>query len=88
MLSQFLAPQEPMKTHSVLSVLDVLAEAESATEYRFQHWRPTRLTVSRCQHGHHIVQKSWNCQADKLTGKADMEKGRVLPKSPAKGGET
>ena len=38
-----------MKAHTILSMLVVLAAAESATEDRFQRRRPTRLTVSRTQ---------------------------------------
>ena len=34
-----------MKAHAILSMLVVLAAAESATEDRFQRRLPTRLTV-------------------------------------------
>ena len=43
----FLVPRKSMKAHAILSMLVVLAAAESATEDRFQRRRPTRLTVSR-----------------------------------------
>ena len=71
-----------MKAHSILSMLVVLAAAESATEDRFQRRRPTRLTVSRTQ----SARSSRRSKAMELStrGKADTESGRVLPKSPAR----
>ena len=45
--SKFLVPQKMLKAHAILSVLVVLADAESGTEDHFQHPRPTQLTVSR-----------------------------------------
>ena len=71
-----------MKAHAILSMLVVLAAAESATEDRFQRRRPTRLTVSRTQ----SARSSRRSKAMELStrGKADTESGRVLPKSPAR----
>ena len=71
-----------MKAHAILSMLVVLAAAESATEDRFQRRRPTRLTVSRTQ----SARSSRRSKPMELStrGKADTESGRVLPKSPAR----
>ena len=71
-----------MKAHAILSMLVVLAAAESATEDRFQRRRPTRLTVSRTQSARSLRRS----KATELSTrrKADTESGRVLPKSPAR----
>ena len=80
--SKFLVPRISTKAHAILSMLVVLAAAESATEDRFQRRRPTRLTVSRTQ----SARSSRRSKAMELSsrGKADTESGRVLPKSPAR----
>ena len=80
--SKFFVPRKSMKAHAILSMLVVLAAAESATEDRFQRRRPTRLTVSRTQ----SARSSSRSKAMELStrGKADTESGRVLPKSPAR----
>ena len=73
-----------MKAHAILSMLVVLAAAESATEDRFQRRRPTRLTASRTRSAR--ARSSRRSKAMELSthGKADTETGRVLPKSPAR----
>ena len=71
-----------MKAHDILSMLVVLAAAESATEDRFQRRRPTRLTASR------TLSARWSRRSKAMElstrGKADTESGRVLPKSLAR----
>ena len=71
-----------MRAHSILSMLVVLAAAESATEDSFQRRRPTRLTVSRTP----SARSSRRSKAMELSTreKADAQSGRVLPKSPAR----
>ena len=75
-----------MKDHINLSVLVVLAAAESATEECFQRRRHgfTRLTVSRTlsRHSTGTPFKSLGAIRTILNSrKADTESGRVLPKS-------
>ena len=81
--SKFLVPRKSMKAHgAILSMLVVLAAAESATEDRFLRRHPTRLTVSRTQSAR-SSRRSWSKAMELSTrGKADTESGRVLPKSP------
>ena len=73
---------KPMKAHAILSVLVVLAAAESATEDRFQRRRPTRLTVSRTPSAR--SSRRSKAMEPSTRGKADTESGRTLPKSPAR----
>ena len=80
--SKFLVPRKSMKAYAILSMLVVLAAAESATEDRFQRRRPTRLTLSRTQ----SARSSRRSKAMELSTceNADTESGRVLPKSPSR----
>ena len=78
--SKFLVPRKSMKAHAILSMLVVLAAAESATEDRFQRRRPTRLTVSRTQSARSL--RRLKAMELSTRGKADTESERVPPKSP------
>ena len=73
-----------MKAHAILSMLVVLAAAESATEDRFQRRRPTRLTVSRTQSARSSRRSKAMELSTSTRGKADTESGRVLPKPAAR----